>query len=89
MDEYELEDIWKKNLREFNGLIRLDSIIVKSMNEAVQNFSSLNALNNTEEFIDKIKAETYEEIIEDCKDVNSEYILDRIKDQLSIVKYGI
>lgn len=34
MDEYRLQDIWKKNLREFNDVMRLDSIIIKSMQEA-------------------------------------------------------
>ena len=35
MDEYKLTDIWNKNLREFGGVMRLDSIIVRAMAEAV------------------------------------------------------
>jgi len=35
MDEYKLKDIWKKNLREFNDVMRLDSIIIRAMQEAV------------------------------------------------------
>lgn len=31
--ENEASDIWKKNLREFNDVMRLDSIIVRSMVE--------------------------------------------------------
>ena len=36
MDEYRLQDIWKKNLREFNDVMRLDSIIIKAMQEAIK-----------------------------------------------------
>lgn len=36
MDEYRLQDIWKKNLREFQNLMRLDSIIIKAMQEAAE-----------------------------------------------------
>ena len=36
MDEYKLQDIWKKNLREFNDVMRLDSIIIRSMQEAIK-----------------------------------------------------
>lgn len=36
MDEYKLQDIWKKNLREFNDVMRLDSIIIRAMQEAIK-----------------------------------------------------
>ena len=36
MDEYRLQDIWKKNLREFNDVMRLESIIIKAMQEAIK-----------------------------------------------------
>ncbi len=36
MEEYKLQEIWKKNLREFNNVMRLDSIIIKAMQEAIK-----------------------------------------------------
>jgi hypothetical protein len=36
MEEYKLQDIWKKNLREFNDVMRLDSIIIRAMQEAIK-----------------------------------------------------
>lgn len=36
MNEYELKRIWKKNLREFNDLMRLESIIIISMQESIK-----------------------------------------------------
>ena len=36
MEEQRLEQIWRDNLRKFNGNIRLDSIIVRAMNEACE-----------------------------------------------------
>jgi vacuolar-type H+-ATPase catalytic subunit A/Vma1 len=40
MNEHELEDIWKKNLREFNDVMRLDSLIIRAMQEAVRKAQS-------------------------------------------------
>lgn len=36
MDEYRLQDIWKKNLRQYNDVLRLDAIIIKAMQEAAE-----------------------------------------------------
>lgn len=36
MDEHKLQDIWEKNLREFNDVMRLDSIIIRAMQEAIK-----------------------------------------------------
>ena len=38
---------------------------------------------------DKIRLEVYQEILDDCKAMYSEYILDHIREQISILKYGI
>ena len=38
---------------------------------------------------DKIKLEVLEEILDDVKCMYSEYILDYIKEQISILKHGI
>lgn len=40
MNEYELQEIWKKNLREFNDVMRLDSIIIRAMQEAINEVQS-------------------------------------------------
>lgn len=40
MNEYELQEIWKKNLREFNDVMRLDSIIIRAMREAINEVQS-------------------------------------------------
>lgn len=36
MTEYELREIFNKNLKEFNGVLRLDAIIIKAMQEAIE-----------------------------------------------------
>ena len=36
MDEYKLQDIRKKNLRELNDVMRLESIIILAMQEAIK-----------------------------------------------------
>ena len=38
---------------------------------------------------DKIKLDVLEEILSDCKGMYSEYILDYIREQISILKHGI
>jgi len=38
---------------------------------------------------DKIKLEVLEEILDDCKVMYDEYILDHIREQISILKHGI
>ena len=38
---------------------------------------------------DKIKLEVLEGILDDCKAIYSEYILDYIREQISILKHGI
>ena len=38
---------------------------------------------------DKIRLEVYEEILDDCKVMYPEYILDHIREQISILKHGI
>ena len=38
---------------------------------------------------DKIRLEVLEEIIDDCKAMHCEYILDHIREQISIIKHGI
>jgi hypothetical protein len=40
MKEQELQDIWKNNLRKFNDVMRLDSIIIRAMDEAVKKATS-------------------------------------------------
>ena len=35
MDERRLMEIWKKNLKEFGDVIRLDSVIILAMREAI------------------------------------------------------
>ena len=36
MEEQELEYIWKKNLSQFSDVMRLDSIIIRAMQEAIK-----------------------------------------------------
>ena len=38
---------------------------------------------------DKIRLEVYQEILDDCKAMYPEYILDYIKEQIDILKHGI
>ena len=39
--------------------------------------------------VGSIRLEVYQEILDDCKAMYSEYILDHIREQISILKYGI
>ena len=38
---------------------------------------------------DKIRLEVYQEILDNCKAMYSEYILDYIREQIDILKHGI
>ena len=40
MNEYELKYIWTNKLREFNDVMRLDSIIILAMHEAIKEAQS-------------------------------------------------
>ena len=43
LNEYQLAEIWKEHLRKFNGILRLDSLIIKAMGEACRQTIELNA----------------------------------------------
>ena len=78
MNEYELQDIWKNNLREFNDVMRLDSIIIRAMQEAVKEAQSkqCNIPDVSEpkvKFPDPYKDELYTKKIAKYASINEEY----------------
>jgi|GEM_PF-3580000 len=79
MDEYKLQDIWKKKLREFNDVMRLDSIIIRAMREAIKEAQTeqliLSGVSQQRELLDwlsnepdhNIRKSDIDEILQDFK----------------------